>query len=216
MPFNSVSAGKLARAVGRVQFDTLEGRRMLCSLTHEPNQHVDEQFFNGDPVQEGGAANIVWTNRGGLAANGGNGTDNDRFGSVFGANAENARLVIDAVIRHFERMVGSFNYSDGSTNFNLTVSMATTGTSAGASASLGATLNGKPKSGSVSMGRGSDTTGDGLGDGGNWFIDTTPDDNSEFVGSIGHNRCFAQRFAGDIQRGSADRRRRHRRAPRRR
>lgn len=168
---------------------------MLCGLVHEP-MVVDEQFYDGPAVQEGGAADIIWTNRGGLVANGGNGGDGDRFGATFGANAENARLVVDAVIRHFERMIGSFNYSNGTTNFSLSLSMASSGTNLGASAGLSSTLNGKPKGGSVTMGRGLDLTGDGLGDGGNWYIDLTPNDHSEFLGTI------TNAFSGNAQAGS--------------
>jgi hypothetical protein len=132
-------------------------------------------------------ADIVWTNRG-------SGTGNtDRFFEVFGsaAAADQARAVVDAVIRHFERLIGSFNYGDGSNTFSLSLSMASTGTSLGASASLNTTLGGKPRSGSVTMGRGGT-----IGTSSAWWIDPTPDDNSEFQGSIQHA------FTGDAQSGS--------------
>ena len=163
--------------------DVLEPRRLLCSLPHTGDAHVQELFFDGDAAVSSGPADIVWTNRGSPTI------DTDRFNSVFGANAENARRVIDAVIAHFERMVGSFNYSDGSSNFNLSLSMASSGSSLGASASLTSTLNGKPKAGSVSMGRGNNGAGAG------WYIDLTPNDHSEFLGNI------VNAFAGDATPG---------------
>lgn len=176
--------GRAARAARRARsavFDTLEPRRLLCALPH--GQQVEELTFEGNAAASSGPADIVWTNRGSPT------NDVDRFNSVFGANAENARRVIDAVIAHFERMIGSFNYSDGSSNFNLSLSMASSGSSLGASASLTSTLNGKPKGGNVSMGRGNN------GAGGGWFIDTTPNDHSEFLGNI------VNAFSGDATPG---------------
>ena len=162
------SAFRIVRA-----FEGLEPRRLLCALPHDAAApHIEELVYNGPAPESSGPADIVWTNRGS------SGNDSDRFNSVFGANADVARGVIDAVIAHFERMIGSFNYSDGSSNFNLSLSMSSSGTSLGASASLTSTLNGKPKGGSVSMGRGSN------GAGGGWYIDPTPNDHSEFLGSI--------------------------------
>src|SRR5262245_54564851 len=43
---------------------------------------------------------ILWTNRGVT-----NGADNDRFNDVFGANAEAARRVADAVLRSWQNMI---------------------------------------------------------------------------------------------------------------
>jgi hypothetical protein len=165
----------------------LEQRRMLCidHATAAPGE-FPEPF--GTPVEvlppgprfpkapHAGpetSAVIRWTNRGTPT------NDSDRFNSVFGAGAEAARQVVDAALRHFERMVGSFNYASGPDEYNLSLSMSATGTSLGASASLNTTLGGKPKSGTVTMGRGG--TGSSA-----WWIDPTPDDHSEFQGSILH------------------------------
>jgi hypothetical protein len=165
-----------SRAATRVE--PLEGRTLLC-LDHSLTTYDDP--FTGVPEgyqgPEGGGADIIWVNRG----------TTDNFG-VFGANAERARGVVDAVLVAFERMIGDFNYSDGSNNFNVTVRVSGSGN--GASASLGATLNGKPKSGTVTMGGGSGGTGGG------WFFDPTPNEHSEFVGNI------TNAFSGDAQAGS--------------
>jgi hypothetical protein len=152
-------------STGFTQFEPLEPRALLCAL-HTNTRPVELPFT---PVEGGteGPADIVWVNRG---------QSSDGFADTFGAGAEVARRVMDAVIAAFERMIGSFNYSDGSSNFNLTVEMA--GNHNGASAGLGATLEGKPKSGVITMGRGSNGQGSG------WFIDPTPDDHVEFMGPI--------------------------------
>ncbi len=160
--------------------EPLEKRRLLCALhTHEAPVElrpdlVGTQTTGGPEV----AGDIVWVNRG---------LSSDGF-SVFGAQAETARKVVDAVIVAFERMIGSFNYSDGSANFNLTVQ--TSGNHNGASAGLGQVLGGKPKSGTITMGRG----GNGAGSG--WFFDPTPEESSEFQGSI------VNAFSGDAHSGS--------------
>jgi hypothetical protein len=86
-------------------------------------------------------------------------------------------------------MIGSFNYGDGSTTYNLTVTM-NGGNGNGANAVLGQTLGGKPKSGTINMGRGSNGQGSG------WFIDPTPNEHSEFMGNI------TNAFSGDAQAGS--------------
>jgi hypothetical protein len=133
------------------------------------------------------AAPIVWVNRGVTS-----GTSNDRFNDVFGANANTARAVMDAAINMWSRVIGSFNYTGsfaGST-YQLTVSMASSGTSNGASAGVSTWGAGKPLAGAITMGRGSD------GAGGSWYIDPTPYDNSEFMGTIDNA------FAGQAQSGS--------------
>src|SRR5687767_9152827 len=173
-----------SRDVGAPALQALERRLVMCALhqTEPPVELRPDLLGGGQNTIEGGpdaAASIVWINRG---------QSSDGFTATFGANAEAARNVIDAVIDSFERMIGSFNYSDGSSNFNLTVNMGGNGN--GASASLGQVLAGKPKTGTITMGKG----GNGLGSG--WFIDPTPNESSEFMGSI------VNAFAADAQAGS--------------
>jgi hypothetical protein len=193
------------------ELEPLEIRRLLC-LAHAPIAPLQQGMtkggessgiavdFDGSHIKElrpdlikanppgrsGPAADIVWLNR--ASATTGGAADTDGFGSVFGANANVARAVVDAVITQYERMIGSFNYGDNSANYNLTVSMG--GTGLGASAGIATALGGKPKSGSISMSSGLD--GHGFG----WFLDPTPFDNSEFTGNI------VNAFAADAQSGS--------------
>src|SRR5262249_3070946 len=55
----------------------------------------------------------------------------------------------------------------------------------------------------VTLGRGNDTNGDGLGDGGGYFIDPTPAENSEFLGTPA-NAYAAQAQAGSPASGAVD------------
>ncbi len=215
------SAPILSRAAKHV-CETLETRQMLCSIPIEHREDIPNlvedawikgdtkttNYYDGDykllysnvepwspPASQPKAqqaATISWINRGVTS-----GTDDDRFDLVFGANSNSARSVIDASIEMWRRVVGNFNYSDGSSGFNLTMKMASTGTSNGASASVSSWLNGKPKAGAITMGRG------GGGTGGGWFIDPTPFDHSEFMGNI-QNAFAADAPAGSPANGLGD------------
>src|SRR5687768_1512400 len=185
-------ASTLNRAASAT-LELLEGRRLLCALPHDAStphelrpdlvEVTRRQVARGTCVAAASGsevnADIVCLNRG---------QTTDGFSATFGANAETARRVMDEVIASFERMIGDFNYADGTENFNLTVNMS--GNHNGASASLGQVLGGKPKTGTITMGKG----GNGLGSG--WFIDPTPAESSEFQGNI------VNAFSGDAQAGS--------------
>ena len=159
--------------------EPLERRTLLCAVhTHnDPTESTDVPAGYVGP--EGGAADIIWTNRGQAS---------DNF-AVFGANATRAREVVDAVLIAFERMIGDFNYSNGTNNFNVNITTSGNHNGASASMNLATILSGKPKSGTVTMGRG----GNGAGSG--WFFDPTPNDNTEFQGGI------VNAFSGDATPG---------------
>lgn len=129
---------------------------------------------------------ITWTNRGQAS---------DRFDSTFGANANLARGVIDATLTSWTRVLTSFNQPGGGNNINVTISMSSSGTGFGAGTSVSLS-NGFPVAGTITIARGNDTNGDGLGDGAGYFLDPTPLENSEFAGSILHA------FTADVQAGS--------------
>jgi len=123
---------------------------------------------------------ISWTNRGSAA------NDSDGFNSVFGANSEVARNVIDSALLSWQSVIASFNFAAAAglnDTYQMTVSMATTGVNLGASARATAVLGGKPTSGLAIMGRGDDTDNDNPGDGAGWFLDPTPQEHSEFLGT---------------------------------
>jgi hypothetical protein len=90
------------------------------------------------------------------------------------------------VIVRYEQMIGSFDYPSAGQTYSLTLSMAAGG-GFGASASLATNLGGKPKSGSISMLRGSNPTLTNTDHG--WFLDPTPADDSEFNGNIVNAFC---------------------------
>ncbi len=112
---------------------------------------------------------IVWTNEG---------QTSDGFASVFGSNAAVARSDIDAVITTWEREIINFNYAGGGNTFNVSIQMASSGTSSGANTSITSyNSNGSPTAASITIGRGYN------GSGGGYFLDPTPLDSSEFTNS---------------------------------
>lgn len=132
---------------------------------------------------------IVWTNRGDAG---------DNFDALFGAGApaQSARAAVDAAIDAWNRVVVNFNHAAGVTGPNgydleLTISMNAPGANTGCGASTSTTIgaDGKPIEGSQNFGN---CGGDGSG----WFIDPTPNDNSEFAGAINNA------FTGTAQAGS--------------
>jgi hypothetical protein len=127
---------------------------------------------------------ITWVNRG-------DGTDS--FDTVFGANDDLARGVVDAALDAWERVIVDFNQDidpgPGVINPNtlaITLSMnpGNTGFGGGAGAPASYDVNGHPLSRAINISSGQDTTGDGNGDGVGWYLDPNPNDHSEFAGPI--------------------------------
>lgn len=140
---------------------------------------------------------INWTNRG-------DGTDS--FDTVFGANDDLARGVIDAALDAWERVIVNFNQDTdpgaGVTNpntLNVTLSMAPGSPGFGGGAGSPATydVNGTPLSRSISINSGNDTNSDGNGDGAGWYLDANPNDSSEFAGPI-FNAFVGQATVGGL------------------
>lgn len=126
---------------------------------------------------------ITWTNRGNAL------NDTDLFNETFGANATSARLVVDAVLQQWEDIIVDWNRPSLGNTITIDISMNAAGTGFGGSAGTGIGTGleaGYPVSGGIFLDRGSDTTGDGLGDGDGYFLDPTPFDNVEFDGPIQH------------------------------
>jgi hypothetical protein len=131
---------------------------------------------------------IKWVNRGSSTP----ANDSDKFNQVFGANADTARAVVDAAIRSWQNVIVNFNQSGGGNELDLTISMDPSDKGNGGSATSGTSTDGhgRPTAGSIDVGSGSDGKGAG------WYLDPTPNDSSEFQGSI------VNAFAGDAQAGS--------------
>lgn len=125
-----------------------------------------------------GPSTIVWSNRG---------TRGDNFNRAFGegAAAAAARAVMDAAIDSWNRVITDFNHNAGigPPDINITISMNLADKTASAAAGTTFGRDGKPISGSISMGI-NDPDGAGKGNPSLWFIDPTPFDNSEFLGPI--------------------------------
>ena len=139
---------------------------------------------------EGGpdAVNIVWINRG-LAS--------DNFTTVFGGNAGTARSVVDAVIRHYERVITNVNQSSGNNRIDVTISMDPNDLGFGGGAgSYVVGGDGRMTAGAITIDSGNDTNGNGTGDGAGWYLDPVPDDFAEFNGQI------TNAFAVDAPAGS--------------
>ncbi len=125
-------------------------------------------------------ASINWVNVG-----------NDHFEEVFGAQADVARNVVHAAVDSWENVISNFNNNNGNT-YNLYLRMATQADVddygfgggninqiAGQAPPSAITIqNGKPIQGLVLLGRGAN------GDGAEYFVDPTPNEHSEFQGTI--------------------------------
>jgi Ca2+-binding RTX toxin-like protein len=124
---------------------------------------------------------IHWTNDG----------VNDHFGEVFGGQADEARAVVRAAIDAWETVISDFNNLNGNA-LDLTIRMATDedvedfgfggdtdrigGQCPPGEVELDA--NGRPIGALILLGRG--TNGSGAG----WYIDPSPDEAGEFLGTI--------------------------------
>lgn len=121
---------------------------------------------------------IVWTNRGGP------GNDSDLFGAAFGANANAARGVIDAVLDHWERIIPSFNTAAAggvpADTFHVEFSMEQLPAGTNGQSVLGPVdATGRPRRGSITLDfNGSSNNNPGVF---NWFVDPTPTDHAEFL-----------------------------------
>lgn len=197
----------LNRAI-RVACESLERRTLLCGyvelINGVPHVHpgsVSVEYVDDDPPALGGGpenALINWTNRGSSTS------DTDNFNALFGANAATARSVVDQAISNWTRVIDHFNQSGGGNSINVTLSMNTTGVGFGSGATVTwNTGDNKPRSATITMGRGNDTNGDGLGDGAGWFLDPTPWEHREFLGTI-FNGYAAQAQAGSPAAGMSD------------
>ena len=143
-----------------------------------------------------GERRLNWVNRG---------EANDRFDETFGSDAELARGVVDAVFASWERVINDLNHDffGGPGRIDITVSFAATGTGFGASAGANFS-NGFPTTGVVTISRGNDTDGDGNGDGAGFFLDPTPLDHSEFLGSVAGGAFIGFAQSGSPAQGRSD------------
>ncbi|HEV8606137.1 MAG TPA: hypothetical protein VGQ99_12265 [Tepidisphaeraceae bacterium] len=127
--------------------------------------------------------NIVWTNRN----DSGNG-----FADAFGGNASMAKLVVDAAVDAWDKVIADFNWPSRDNNLAFEVHIdANDDVSCGGYADTGNDNGGIPYDGDFVIKKGSNCSG-GLG----WWLDSTPTENSEFLGNI------TQAFSMDAPNGS--------------
>jgi len=112
---------------------------------------------------------FVWANRGDAS---------DQFDTVFGATAEVARRVVDSALNEWNRVVVGFDGQDFETQMTIRMNPASTSVSAVASNTV-RDDDGVPISGDVTISTGLDASGNTQ-----WYLDPTPDDHSEFMGTL--------------------------------
>ncbi len=114
---------------------------------------------------------LVWANRG---------EDSDMFDAAFGPNAEVGRGVVDSALREWNRVVTGYQGSP----FDVQLTIAMDPTNPALSAFASNTIrddNGVPISGTVTINMALDNANNTQ-----WYLDPTPDDNSEFMGTLVH------------------------------
>jgi hypothetical protein len=182
----------LSSAAGAHTCEPLELRRMLCSsplslLPPAPKwSDAIEQDFQRKHAGRGGpeSVGIVWTNRNTFS-----GANDNFFDDVFGTSAPAAQAAVDAALLAWQNVITSFNRSDGTSTLQVSITMAKDGMGnfvggfggAGGPAST-APADGKPRTGSITINAGT-IDGDPNNSNG-WYIDPTPNDYTEFQGTI--------------------------------
>src|SRR5687768_799682 len=144
----SARVAKSRKAVAAA-VEGLERRQLLCGIPHQPmgeapvwSDTIEQQHAS---QSEGGpeAVSIVWSNRGQAS---------DNFAATFGTSADAGRLVIDAALRHWERVITSFNRSDGTSTLQVNVSISGANVYGGAGAPAAtAPADGRPRTGSFTL-----------------------------------------------------------------
>ncbi len=166
---------QLTRSSTRLVVDSLERRRLLCGLPHSKllppptwSDAIEAQYAS---AQEGSpeAVNIVWTNR----------LISDNFAAL-GSAANAGRAVVDAVITYWEKIITSWNRADGTTTLQVNITMTSDSGFGGAGGPANtAPVDGKPRTGSVTINR-----GDVFVPNNGWHLDPDPLDFAEYDDTI--------------------------------
>ncbi len=114
---------------------------------------------------------FVWANRGDAS---------DMFDAAFGVFAETARGVVDSALNEWNRVVTGYGGADFETQMTIMMNPSNPATSAAASGTV-TDGNGVPTSGIVTINMALDAMGNTQ-----WYLDPTPDDHSEFMGTLVH------------------------------
>jgi len=120
----------------------------------------------------------------------------DNFEFVFGTQAEAARNVVDAALNAWERVITDFNDDNNDDNvYTVTIVMDTQNDASGGRARTpgpGDPWNGIPDEGAIIINANRDANNMVQ-----WFVDPTPNESSEFMGTL------VNAFCADAQGGSA-------------
>jgi len=138
---------------------------------------IEQEYTSATESPE--AVSIVWTNRNTFT-----GTADNRFDDVFGTSAPAAQAVVDAALQAWQRVITSWNRSDGTSTMQVNISMDPSATGLGGAGGPDATApaDGKPRTGSITINRGNVTPDPNDSNG--WYLDPFPNDYSEFQGAI--------------------------------
>jgi len=189
----SKKSGRDLHKASRAAIQPLESRRMLCTSHYDPianpapawSDAVEQQFQSSRGPESGPeAVSIVWANRNTLS-----GAGDNFFDDVFGTSLSAAQGVVDAALAAWSRVITSFNRADGTSTLQINITMNRdannnfVGGFGGAGGPAGtAPADGKPRTGNITVNAGT-IDGDPNNSNG-WFLDTTPNDYSEFQGDI--------------------------------
>jgi len=175
----------------RRPIEQLESRRLFCGLGHEIADvdfapQYERPVTNGGPEVDTGG--IVWANRG----------TTDNFAAAYGGQAENVRQVVDAAFFFWNKVIGSLNQTGGHSQLDVTLTATARGTGVGGGGGVSTLLGNKPRTGTITIGGGSDANGNGtVADAEGFYIDPTPYDYTEYQGNI------INAFTGQATPGSA-------------
>jgi hypothetical protein len=154
----------------------VSGNRNRSSSSHRKARKISAATFCEPLESRTLMSTINWANRNNASNN---------FASTWGANNAMAMAVVDAVLDQYERVIEDFNYSGGTTQYNINISMRDQPTNpwGGQTDPDDVTVNGSgaPSGANTFIGAGTDNTGDGVGDGVGYWLDPTPNDWSEFT-----------------------------------
>ncbi len=148
---------------------SLDRRRVLSErrLPASRNNHV----AHCEVLEDRRMLTLVWANRGDAS---------DMFDDAFGDNAEVARGVVDSALNEWNRVVVGYDGGDFETQMTIAMNPSNPATSAAASGTV-RDANGVPISGNVTINMALDNLGNTQ-----WYLDPTPDDHSEFMGTLQH------------------------------
>ena len=154
--------------------ENLEQRRLLCGLSFDhliPAPTFDWDVERAHTATEGLGTNIVWSNRGQAS---------DNFAATFGTSAATARAVVDAALLQWQRLILDWNRNDGTSTLQVNISISGSGFGGAGAPSPTAPSDGRPRTGSFTLGSGNDSA-DPNDDNG-WYLDPNPSDFTEFDG----------------------------------